>query len=501
MLLSESVAKSSELGKAIQKCLDDPVVHAVICDKQKYTHAQELVILSAFMVYELFEVGTNSFWFSYLASLPKTYNLPVCWPNERVLTLLGNTSLSYLTTGRREWLENVLKCLQEPCSAFFATSKALTYENLLWAYCAITSRAFPKSRPSVQDSDWTNLSEICLFPVLDMINHKPYRKIEWQMSSEGVRFITMEPVAAGDELFNNYGPKGNENLLSNYGFVLENNAEDYYKITLALAKEDPAYEAKQNLLCKLESNATVFLLFADDLELNPYVLGISRVLACNTSDLHFLESLLTTNQNPHLIRVSLRNELTALYSLYSQIELKLKGLRSGYNDVSKVDKTNYLEYMATVYRSGQILVLEKQQQLITDQARLVAPDLNSILFTKLHPNIDPEFLTTLQNFEFDQDIEMCILAILYMKQYPKLSSSERLKLLGEEGILEFLEFYHESIEPIFVDHGDIFPNNLLNSETMANMICVMDMHGSSIPFGWLGSDEYEDGGIFIEPQL
>ena len=53
-----------------------------------------------------------------------------------------------------------------------------------------------------------------------MLNHKRNQKIDWLMSDNGVAFVSREPISAGSQVFNNYGAKGNENLLGSYGFVL-----------------------------------------------------------------------------------------------------------------------------------------------------------------------------------------------------------------------------------------------------------------------------------------
>ena len=60
-------------------------------------------------------------------------------------------------------------------------------------------------------------------------------------------------VEAGAELFNNYGPKSNQELLRLYGFVLEVNPQDTYDVEVAgLAAEDDAeLEVKQQLLAAM----------------------------------------------------------------------------------------------------------------------------------------------------------------------------------------------------------------------------------------------------------
>jgi hypothetical protein len=151
----------------------------------------------------------------------------------------------------------------------------VTNEEFLWAFCSITSRAFPKSDSSRQQNqtqeDWISLSEICLYPVLDMLNHKRNHKIEWIMSDEGVGFIAREPIEAGTEIFNNYGSKGNENLLGNYGFVLKENPEDYFKIVLNTNQDDDCLQLRQKKL-KIKSLSHIHLIFLDDKQISEKLL-------------------------------------------------------------------------------------------------------------------------------------------------------------------------------------------------------------------------------------
>jgi SET domain len=49
-----------------------------------------------------------------------------------------------------------------------------------------------------------------LLPLIDVTNHQPLAKVEWQAEKEYITFATMEDVPAGQEVGNNYGPRNNE---------------------------------------------------------------------------------------------------------------------------------------------------------------------------------------------------------------------------------------------------------------------------------------------------
>jgi hypothetical protein len=107
----------------------------------------------------------------------------------------------------------------------------LDWEDFEWAYAMVKSRAFPFMPPAAGDLSClpSNISResvqqlqgaLCLLPLNDMLNHQPRTKITWQPTPTSVNFITNEPILAGSEVYNNYGPKSNTELFVGYGFSL-----------------------------------------------------------------------------------------------------------------------------------------------------------------------------------------------------------------------------------------------------------------------------------------
>ncbi|RKP01011.1 hypothetical protein CXG81DRAFT_19153 [Caulochytrium protostelioides] len=101
------------------------------------------------------------------------------------------------------------------------------------------------------------ITQIALFPLLDLLNHNPDARIEWVFDDTGVAFVNREPDlrrpgsavhpaspaeastikddGLTDEwipVVNNYGGKGNEMLMCKYGFVMEANPYDYVRVAL-----------------------------------------------------------------------------------------------------------------------------------------------------------------------------------------------------------------------------------------------------------------------------
>ena len=72
-----------------------------------------------------------------------------------------------------------------------------------------------------------------LLPLYDMLDHKNAHPIQWETAYNTItneKYIRFRnccgTITKGTELYNNYGPKSNLELLSTYGFAIENNVLD-----------------------------------------------------------------------------------------------------------------------------------------------------------------------------------------------------------------------------------------------------------------------------------
>ncbi|KAL3925915.1 MAG: hypothetical protein SGPRY_003535, partial [Prymnesium sp.] len=66
----------------------------------------------------------------------------------------------------------------------------------------------------------------CMLPLFDMFEHRCGHPIGWEAGGGGVRFVSRVRVDGGEPLYNNYGPKGNGELLWTYGFAVPGNPLD-----------------------------------------------------------------------------------------------------------------------------------------------------------------------------------------------------------------------------------------------------------------------------------
>ena len=65
-----------------------------------------------------------------------------------------------------------------------------------------------------------------MFPFYDMLDHRAGHRITWEAGNGTIRFRCVEEIQAGEQIYNNYGPKGNQELLFTYGFAIEHNPLD-----------------------------------------------------------------------------------------------------------------------------------------------------------------------------------------------------------------------------------------------------------------------------------
>ena len=125
-----------------------------------------------------------------------------------------------------------------------------------WSAAIFTSRCFPSRALGPESGqDWTgynfnasgqrqavsldisrvspeNLDFPVLFPGLDAVNHNHEARVDWAFDPGRFSMSVHDGVEDGAEVFNNYGPKSNDQLLMGYGFCIPNNPHDKVMLTL-----------------------------------------------------------------------------------------------------------------------------------------------------------------------------------------------------------------------------------------------------------------------------
>lgn len=198
---------------------------------------------------------------AYISHIPTTIETPLHFsPAE--LTLLSNTPLLHSTERRlRETiidyerasslLSSHLSSTSHAFSSFLSSSlspiapSALSTDPLMtqtfhpglelwrWAESAFTSRSFPGRLIGL------SFPTPILIPAYDTFNHARARPVTWTYKEDGAGVCMTLNYAiseGGQQVWNNYGGKSNEEFLSSYGFVLDSVSED--TLALKLGGED-----------------------------------------------------------------------------------------------------------------------------------------------------------------------------------------------------------------------------------------------------------------------
>lgn len=119
-------------------------------------------------------------------------------------------------------------------------------KSLIWAATIFTSRAFISTHilPEIETIP-------ILFPVVDILNHSVTAKVEWDFQphqSFTLRCLESSTFTENEELFNNYAPKQNDELLLGYGFCLLDNPIEQFALKLAFQPELMQYATQMGLM-------------------------------------------------------------------------------------------------------------------------------------------------------------------------------------------------------------------------------------------------------------
>lgn len=104
----------------------------------------------------------------------------------------------------------------------------------LWAEDGYASRSFPP-----QVAGWPQDDEPILIPGFDALNHRRAEPVTWSFREPGLAVFTFRRAySQGEQVYNNYGAKSNEELCGSYGFVEPNGPDDLLALALRSSCDD-----------------------------------------------------------------------------------------------------------------------------------------------------------------------------------------------------------------------------------------------------------------------
>lgn len=186
----------------------------------------ETTVLAAYLLHE--RNAEHSAWTAYIDALPRTLDTPAFWSEEDLAWLKG-TNLDGEADIRRLRMNDQIEQLGSMMK--LADIGQADEEDWKWAYGIIHSRSFP-SFLIYRDAN-RSASHPILLPVLDTFNHRPGTAITWSPDYDTARLAFLSgPYRAGEQIFNNYGAKSNEEFLMSYGFCLAESIGDHICLKL-----------------------------------------------------------------------------------------------------------------------------------------------------------------------------------------------------------------------------------------------------------------------------
>jgi SET domain/Rubisco LSMT substrate-binding len=164
---------------------------------------------------------------AWVQSQPRQDGSPVFWPDDE-LALLKGTRVLDAVRKRRAAQHAAFQEVNRPLAPLNTTLDSL--QEFMWLYGSITARVF-----SVPVAGAT----AALVPYADLANHMPLLQknyiVSYDEQTNLVTLITLRSIAKGEELYYWYGEDSNSDLLTHYGFALEQGNEHYANANFVFA--------------------------------------------------------------------------------------------------------------------------------------------------------------------------------------------------------------------------------------------------------------------------
>jgi len=194
-------------------------------------------LLSTFMLTEI-DKGPKRKWKYYFDFLPANYNnFPIFYGEKEFNYLKGTQFLELLQKKKKEMKEDY---------------DLLT--NVIPGYSKYDYNLFRKMREVISSRVFgvtiKGKKNDIIAPYADMLNHKRPRQTHWNYDDSCNAFVVkgLANIKKGEEVFDSYGIKCNSRFLLNYGFTVENNEDNEFKIILILNESSPYFKEKMEYL-------------------------------------------------------------------------------------------------------------------------------------------------------------------------------------------------------------------------------------------------------------
>lgn len=303
-LITLELAQESEIGKNITSTV------------KKQLKSPNHCVFTTYLLSEM-EKGESSKWKFYFDMLPESYdNFPVFYKEKEEQLLKGTSFLQIVNSKKKEiYQDYVTLC------GVINNFQRFSYDNFCKVRMIVSSRIFGVKIK--------NLKTEVFAPYADMLNHRRVRQTHWNYEDSYNAFVisAIENIEPGYELYDSYGKKCNSRFLLNYGFTLENNEDNEYKLSITLAENSYKYKEKSAIL---KNSITKKFTLRKDLEDTQAALLFSFLrFVCFDGDTNLYKDYKAENVlNP----ISMNNEIMMLKKLQESIEFLLRDYDTSLED-------------------------------------------------------------------------------------------------------------------------------------------------------------------------
>ncbi|WRT63968.1 uncharacterized protein IL334_000895 [Kwoniella shivajii] len=318
----------------------------------------------------------------YLDSLPQPSSLttPLYFSPCELELLKGSTLHGAVEARKNEWkaeCEVVRGAIRED---------GLTWDRYLVISTYMSSRSFPSKLLRIPEQGGSTSqiakkddeSQPVLLPGLDLFNHSRGQPIVWLSSltptstgqtTPSVSLVSTQSTQSGSQLYNNYGPKSNEELLLGYGFVIPSNPDDV--VTLKLGTSGLPPHTQTRLQVKgLDADQTFEL--RRDGEMDKSLLEVVRIMLNDNEHDHDhdhdkgIDEDDDHAQHQHEEK-EMQLELDVLGMLGGMLDDKLEKLQTSSEEDENSDIREEVRRMCDIYKQGQIDILNSAMDKLSER--------------------------------------------------------------------------------------------------------------------------------------
>ena len=205
-------------------------------------------LLTTFLLNEM-DKGNQSKWKFYIDFLPSSYNSFPSFYGEKEYEILKDTQFL-------ESLEQKKKSMKKDYD---------TLVNEIPGYSKYDFNLFKKMKEVVGSRVYgvtiNGKKETIIAPFADLLNHKFESHTYWNYDDKTNSFFIrgISNIQKGSEIFESYGLKSNRQFLLYYGFIIEKNTNNKFRIDLVLNNTFPYSEEKKAFLGTKDINKSFLI--------------------------------------------------------------------------------------------------------------------------------------------------------------------------------------------------------------------------------------------------